>query len=164
MFGVFKRLSVLIILFAFLLSVAGINIIKHTCNMCQTTTYYLFADTHKCEKTNKTIAEEPSSCCSKKHEADKQCAAEKSKSSQETGCCQSKKIYVKVTDNFVNSSYNSIVKTSINYLQFPLLLTVFINKYSAEDSDIQTYHPPPLLLFGKQIIILFHQLIFYAHS
>jgi len=164
MFGAVKRLSVLIILFVFLFSVAGISIIKHTCNMCQTTTYYLFADTHRCEKTNKPITEEPTSCCSKKHNTDKHCTDEKSKNAKETGCCHSKKIYLKVTDNFVNSTYNSIVKTSINYLQFPLLLTVFVNNFSPKETIIQTYHPPPLLLFGKQIIILFHQLLFYAHS
>jgi len=163
MFGVIKRLSVFILLIVFLISVAGINIIKHTCAMCHTTSYYLFTDTHRCESQDKKLASEPS-CCSGKHESPKNCTTRNSKESKDTGCCQSKKIHLKVTDNFVNSSYNSIVKTSINYLQLPLLLTLLLNNYSTEKANIQTYHPPPLLLFGKQIIIQFHQLIFYAHS
>lgn len=159
MLALVRKFVVLVVAAFFLLAYTGMNITRHTCVSCHKTVYYLVSHTDCCNGHYKTHTTH-TTCCN-----DSECANNSHDAAEENcgnkGCCKSEKIYVKASNTFTYSNFSYIAKAlSATVTALPELLTVPATP-NALDILCTTYRPPPPPS-AKQLVILFHRLIFYA--
>ena len=159
MFPIIRKISVVIVSAFFLLAYTGMNITRHTCVSCHNTIYYFISHTDCCNSHSKTHTSLSTSCCDTSHKEHGKNSH--SETCSDKGCCRSENIYVKATDTFTFNSLSNLVKAlMMPVFEMPGLFKMNVVP-DATAILVNTYRPPPLL-GARQIIILFHRLIFYA--
>ncbi|OPZ97987.1 MAG: hypothetical protein BWY70_01346 [Bacteroidetes bacterium ADurb.Bin408] len=159
MFLFVRKFVVLVVAALLLLAYTGLNITKHTCISCKKTFYYIISHTDCCSFHYKTHTSQNKHCCNtpvhtqEKKNTDDGC--------YDKGCCHSENIYLKVSNVFTVNPFTQIAKAlvSLVFELRQLLTTVPLSQ--TQDISSLFYRPPPPP-DAKQIIILFHRLIFYA--
>ncbi len=159
MLPLIRKFTVLVVAATFLLAYTGMNITRHTCVSCHKTIYYLISHTDCCTGHYKTHTLHTTTCNDNACENHSHDVAEEVCNNK--GCCKSEKIYVKATNTFTYSNFSYIAKVlSASVSELPELLKVIVAP-EFQELLYTTYRPPPPLS-AKQLVILFHRLIFYA--
>jgi len=154
-----KKITTYIVSFTIILlilaSSGGISFVIHHCYTSKTEHVKLFADNYKCKTETEAEAElaKPACCCSKHQES-----VEDLNSNQvnKSDLCTNTYKFLKFTYQYENG----ITAFKIILSQFTAVLQLTI--YNNADTYIQPkpylYHPPPLVMAGKDLIHFIHNI------
>jgi hypothetical protein len=156
-----KKLTTYIVSFAIILlilaSSGGISFVIHHCYTSKTEHVKLFADNYKCKTETQAEAEadqaKPACCCSKHQESIEDKSLNHINKSE---CCTN-------TYKFLQFSYqyeNSMAAFKLILNQFTVItpFTIFQNTETNIQPKPYLYHPPPLILAGKDLIHFIHNI------